>query len=97
MVATSCYEVKKSDTDLIKIMSKKVNSTMFVAMILNHMEHPTDPDDLKELCNDIAKIQHLAKDIGKSDRSNDNGGKETQLNSAEGGGTFKGICGNCKT
>ncbi len=37
------------------------------------------------------------KTSGKLDRSSDNGGKETQLNSAEGGGTFKGICGNCKT
>ncbi len=85
------------ETDLIKIMLTKVNSTMCVAMILDHMENPDEPGDIEELCNNIGKIQHLAKANGKSDRSNDNGGKETQLNSAEGGGTFKGICGNCKT
>ena len=94
---TSNYEVKKTETELIKIMSTKVNSTMFAAMILTHMEDTTNPDDLEELCNEIGKIQRLAKANGKSDRSNDAGGKETQLNSAEGGGTFKGICGNCKT
>ena len=94
---TSRYEVKKSDTELIKIMSTKVNSATFAAMILAHMEDTTNPDDLEELCSEIGKIQRLAKTTGKSDRSNDAGGKETQLNSAEGGGTFKGICGNCKT
>ena len=53
----------------------------------------TSPDDLEKLCNDIAKLQRLARSTGKSNR--DNGGKETNLASAEGGGTFKGICGNC--
>ncbi len=70
---------------------------MFAAMILYHMENQAYPDDLEELCNDIGKIQRLSKVNGKSDRSSDNGGKETQLNSAEDGETFKGICGNYKT
>ncbi len=97
MGVTSNYEVKKLETDLIKIMSTKVISTMFAAMILDHGENTNEPDDLEELYNDIRKIQRLAKANGKSDRSNDNGGKETQLNSAKFGGTFNGICGKCKT
>ncbi len=87
---TSSFEVKKTDTDLIKIMLTKVDSIVFVAMILDHMENPNEPDDLKELRNEIGKIQ-------KSDCSSNDGEKETQLNSAEGGGIFKGICGNYKT
>ncbi len=66
-------------------------------MIRDHMGHPTNTDDLKELCNDIGCIQRLVKANCKSDRSSDNGGEKTQLNSAEGRGTFKGICGNYKT
>ena len=97
VVVTSRYKVKKTDTGLIKIMSTKMNSTMFAAMILSQMEDSDNADDLEELCNKIGKIQHLAKVNGKSDQSNDNGGKETQLNITEGGGTFKGIFGNCKT
>ena len=96
MTVTSSYEVKKSETDLIKIMSTKVNSTMFAAMILAHMEDTSKGDGLEEVCNEIGKVQRLAKANGKSDHSSDNSGKETQLNSAEGRGTFKGICGNCK-
>ena len=38
VAVTSNYEVKKSDTDLIKIMSTKVTSAMYAAMILSHME-----------------------------------------------------------
>ena len=93
---TSNYEVGKTDTELIKIMSTKVNSTMFTSMILKHMEDITVVDDLEELCTEIGKIQRLAKSTGRADR-NEGGGKETQLSSAEGGGTFKGICGRCKT
>ena len=92
VAVTSRYEVTKSDTDLIKIMSTKVASTVFADKILMHLDN-TGPDDLKMLCNDIAKIQRLARATGKLNR--DNGGKETNLASAEGGGTFKGICGNC--
>jgi hypothetical protein len=92
VVVTSRYKVTKSDTRLIKIMSTKVQSTVFADKILTHLDD-TDPDDLKKLCNDITKIQHLVQSTGKSNR--DNGGKETNLASAEGGGTFKGICGHC--
>ena len=88
----SRYEVTKSDTDLIKIMSTKVQSTVFADKILMHMDN-TSLDDLETLCNDIAKIQRLARLTGKLNR--DNGGKETNLASAKGGGTFRGICGNC--
>ena len=42
---TSNYEVRKSDTELIKIMSTKVNSTMFTSMIPTHTEDATVTDD----------------------------------------------------
>ena len=61
------------------------------------MEDAGKADDLKEQYNDIGKIQYIAKMNGKSDQGNDNGGKETQLNSTEDRGTFRGICRNCKT
>jgi hypothetical protein len=92
VAVTSRYEVTKSDTDLIKIMSTKVQSTVFADKILMHLDH-TNSDDIETLCNDIAKIQRLARSTGKS--NGNNGGKETNLASAEGGGTFRGICGNC--
>ncbi len=49
----SRYKIKKTDTDLIKIMSTKVNSTMFAAMILTHMEDTANNDDLEELCSEV--------------------------------------------
>ena len=82
----------KSDTDLIKIMSTKVNSTVFVDNICMHLDDG-NADDLEKLCNNIAKIQCLARSTGKS--SKENGGKETNLESADGEGIFKGICGHC--
>ena len=93
VAVTSRFEVTKSDTELIKIMSTKVQSTVFADKILMHLDS-TNPDDLEQLCNEISKIQRLARTTGKTNR--DNGGKETNLASAEGGGgTFKGICGHC--
>ena len=92
VAVTSRYEVTKLDTDLIKIMSTKVQSTVFEDKILMHLDS-TNPDDLEQLCNNIAKIQRLAWLTGKSNR--DDGGKETTLASTKGGGTFKGICGHC--
>ncbi len=71
---TSRYEVKKLDTELIKIMSTKVNSATFAAIILVHMEDQTNQDDLEELCSEIGKIQCLTKSTGKSDSSNDASG-----------------------
>ena len=31
------YEVDKSDTDLIKIVAKKVNSLMYAKMVIEHL------------------------------------------------------------
>ena len=93
MAVTARYEVTKLDTDLIKIMSMKVQSTVFVDKILNHLDDSNNPDNLEKICNDIAKIQRLEKSTGKP--SQEGGGKETNLASAEGGGMFKGICGHC--
>ena len=55
VAVTSRYEMSKSDTDLIKIMSTKVQSTVFADKILMHLDDG-NPDDLEKLCNDIAKI-----------------------------------------
>ncbi len=51
---------------------------MIAAMILSYMEDTNNNDDLEELCNEIRKIQCLAKANGKSDRINNADGKETQ-------------------
>ncbi len=77
VAVTSRYEVKKLETDLINIMSTKVNITVFMTMILKHMEDVGNVDNLKELCNAIRKIQRLTKMTGKLDQGNINGGKET--------------------
>ena len=92
MAVTARYEVTKSDTDLIKIMSTKVKRRLCADKILSHLDS-TNPDDLEKICNDIAKIQRLAKSMGKP--SQEGCRKETNLASAEGGELFKGICGHC--
>ena len=48
VAVTSRYKVMKSDTDLIKIMSTKVQSTVFAYKILTHLDN-TDPDDPKKV------------------------------------------------
>lgn len=86
------FDVTKSDTDLIKIMAKKVNSQVYASEILKHLSDTSNPDDLENMCEEIAKIQRLTKKGGNSHGKE----KEVQLASAEGGkGSFKGICGHC--
>jgi hypothetical protein len=34
---TACFDVSKSDTELIKIMAKKVNSALYAMVILEHL------------------------------------------------------------
>ncbi len=58
VAVTARYEVTKSDTDLIKIMFTKVQSTVFADKILSHLDR-NDPDDLEKICNGIAKIHCL--------------------------------------
>ena len=67
MAVTARYEATKLDTGLIKIMSTKVNSIVFVDKILMHLDN-SNADDLETLCNDIAKIQCLARSTGKSSK-----------------------------
>ena len=88
------FDVVKSDTDLIKIMAKKVNSSVYANEILKHLGDASQADDLETMCEEISKIQRLTKANGGNSRGKD---KEVQLTSAEGGkGDFKGICGHCK-
>ena len=81
VTVTARHEMTKSDTDLIKIMSTKVQSTVFADKILRHLDSAVVPNDLENICNDIAKIQRLERSMGK--QSQDGGEKKTNLASAK--------------
>ena len=50
------YKVEESDTDLIKIMAKKVNSSMYVKMVIKHLNQDATQHNLEELCGKISEI-----------------------------------------
>ena len=52
---TAHFDVIKSDTEVIMIMAKKVNSATYAKVILEHLSS-TNPDDLEALCDEIGKI-----------------------------------------
>jgi len=84
------YNVAKSETDVIKIMAKKVGNSTFANLIITHLNSP-NPDDLEELCNEISAIQRLTRTTGAEKKSTD---KEVSLASTS--GSFKGPCNRCK-
>ena len=65
------FSVTKSDTDLIKLMARKVTSATYTKMIIDHMVART-ANDFQELCNQISTVQRL---VGVSN-SNSNGKKK---------------------
>ena len=65
------YSVTKSDTDLIKLMARKVTSATYTKMIIDHMVAGT-ANNFQELCNQISTVQRL---VGVSN-SNSNGKKK---------------------
>ncbi len=91
------FEVTKTEMDLVKVMAKKVTNETYAKMIVDHLDaHATTPCDLEELCDKISKIQRLTKAKGGSGENKKKNEKEVQLAAADGKGTFKGVCGNCK-
>ena len=65
------FSVTKSDTDLIKLMARKVTSATYTKMIIDHMVART-ANDFQDLCNQISTVQRL---VGVSN-SNSNGKKK---------------------
>ena len=63
------YSATKSDSDLIKLMARKVTSATYTKMIIDHMV-ATTPNNFQELCNQISTVQRL---VGVS---NSNGKKK---------------------
>ena len=91
------FEVTKTEMDLVKVMAKKVTNETYAKMIVDHLDaHATTPCDLEDLCDKISKIQRLTKAKGGSGENKKKNEKEVQLAAADGKGTFKGVCGNCK-
>ena len=86
------YDVVKSDTDVIKIMAKKVQNFTFANLIIMHLSSH-NPDDLEALCDEIAAIQRLTRTTG-SESQKQSTGKEVSLNSTS--GTFLGTCNRCR-
>ncbi len=87
------YEVSKSQTDLVKLLAKKVTSPVYAKMIIDHLNKGSVNHSLEEICEEIRQIQRLTKATGVTGKPK---GKEVQLVDAEGsGGNFKGVCGWC--
>ena len=57
---TSRFDVTWSDTNLIKIMAKKVTSSTYASKIIDHLKS-TSADNFEELCSDITTVQYLMK------------------------------------
>ena len=78
-------------------MAKKVTNEMYAKMIVDHLDaQSTTPCDFEVLCSKINKIQRLTKAKSGAGNNKKKGEKEVQLAHADGKGTFKGACGNCK-
>ena len=50
------FSVAKSDTDLIKLMARKVTSATYTKMIIDHMV-ATIADNFQDLCSQISTVQ----------------------------------------
>ena len=91
------YNVEKTEIELIKLMAKKVTNETYAKMIVDHLDgHSSTPCDLEVICSKINKIQRLTKAKGGTSNNKRKDEKEVQLAYADGKGTFKGVCGNCK-
>lgn len=86
----SSFECKLTDTQLIKIMVKKVQNTTYTKDIMTELEKATP--SFKTICNDIAKIQRLARATDKT--TSEKTGKEVALYSTE-TTSKKGKCSYC--
>ena len=58
------YTIKKTETELVKKLAKKVNSATYTKMIVDHLD--LDEQDLELLCRKILIVQQLCKVKGQS-------------------------------
>ena len=89
------YNVKKTDTELIKLMAKKVLDTMFAKLIIEYLNQSSGID-FKTICEKINEIQRLTKATGANKQAprHNTHGKEVQLANTD--RKFLGVCGNCQ-
>ena len=88
------FDVGKTDTDLIKLLAKKVGDPTFAKLIIDHLNKDPVHHDIQTICTEISQVQDLMAATGAA-KSTGGGGKEVQLTSTE-QYTFKGVCGHCK-
>ena len=76
MVAvTARFDVTRSETELIRMMAKKVSSSMFAKLIIEHLTQTANHHDLETLCNEIGEIQYLTKATGNTGQSGKGSGQ----------------------
>ena len=96
MKVTAKYKVDKSETDLVKVLMKKVTSPTYSKMILEHLRKDPGEHDLEAICDEISEIQRTTKPSGGYKKASE---KEVQLpsaaNSSGNEGNFRGVCGFC--
>lgn len=85
------YDVDVSDTTLIKAFAKKVKSSVYSKMTIDHL-NSGDANDFEELCNNINEVQRLTRSTQNPKEKPS--GKEVQLANAD-GEEFRGNCGKC--
>ena len=82
------YDVVKTDTELIKLMAKKVSNTVFSKLIIESLNQASG-QYFEAVCDKINEIQRLTKATGGNKQAQ---GKETASTNTD--GKFLGICGN---
>jgi hypothetical protein len=92
----SMYAVGKSDSDLIKLMARKINSATYSKMIIDHLNAGA-ADDFEAICSKISTVQRLAG-IGSNSNSKKNSlDKEIAVvNADDSKRSFKGKCNFCE-
>ena len=90
------YKVTKIKTELIKIMAKKVSSSMYAKIVIKHLNKTSTSHYSEEICREISEMQRLKK---ATRPGSNNGGqhnnkeKVVQLISTD-GYRFQGVCGH---
>ena len=72
---TARFDVTRSETELIRMMAKKVSNSMFAKLIIKHLTLTANHHNLETLCNEIGEIQRLAKATGNTGQSTKGSGK----------------------
>jgi len=90
---TSRYDIPKMETELVKLMAGKVSNPSYTNMIMDHLNGTNH--SLDKICDQIGVIQRLTKVVSQNGTAKARSEKEVQLASAEEGGMFEGVCGNC--